>query len=243
VRSLALLGNIEACRGNPARAYAYYDEAIQQATTQEDETSLCEARFHKAFHAMLQGEWESAREGLDAVRRSAMRNDCYDLAAQALVYLGVVSYATGNAEMAFTWWSEVRQVCRGSGSDDCLVALKLWEGRAAFESGDLDTARVRFESAVEYYRRQEHLPGLASALEGLAEVRLAEDSAEDARFVLEELSVVRSRLGLSERGPFQLEKEHAPPGEFSRFQRLSTLLGALPRTALTEERASHIPEQ
>jgi serine/threonine protein kinase/tetratricopeptide (TPR) repeat protein len=240
VRSLTLLANLERDRGNPTRANAYYDRALQQAATLEDQDGLGEVRFHKALHDMLQGKWASAREGLDGVRRNATRNGRDDLAVEASKYLGVISYVIGDHEMTSTWWNEVRQACQKTGSGDCLAELKLWEGRAALDSGDLDGARMRFESAAEHFREQQHLPGLASALENLADVGFAQDDTSSAHSTFEELFLVRSRLGLPELEPLQSQSESTASEEQSRFRRLSTLLRALPRTALSEERASHI---
>jgi tetratricopeptide (TPR) repeat protein len=248
VKANLLLGNLERDLGNGVRAQALYGQALNVAGSLDGYRLCGEVRLHSALQDMLQGRWEPAREGLDAVRRDAGEKDEDELATAATFYLGILSHATGNREMSRTWWEEGRRGCRERADLDCLSELELWEGRAALESGDVAAARRHFEEAEQHFRKVDDLPGLAAALENLMEIALREGNDIEAQGTLEILSSVRAQLGLAELRPrkekWMIYDDDVPSAEESEGdphrRRLGSIMRAIPRTALTEERIAQL---
>jgi hypothetical protein len=196
--------------------------------------------LNEAVLDLLEGHWESAREGFDAVRRMAAEAPRSE---QAILYLGAISYATGNLEMSRSWWEQANEVCHSKGDSDCLASVRLWEGRAALGKEDLASARARLGEAEQHFRDVDHLPGLIAALESLAELALAANESTVVKARLEEASRLRQRLGLSEMAvglEAGAEPKLASDENNPRFERLLFLLRANPRTALSELRLARL---
>jgi tetratricopeptide (TPR) repeat protein len=238
-RALVLLGNLQRDRGGDARARALYEQALELAVKLEDDSVLREAQLNAAIHDLLRGRWESAREGLDAVRRDAEAGNHSELAASAILSLGALSYAMGNLEMVRTWWEEIRSGCRKSANPDCLSELELWEGRAALGELAFQAARSRFAEAERHFRRVKHLPGLAAALENRAELALREANESEASEVMKELASIRAELGLPQAAVPDLDSQTPEVDEDrqdKRLWRFRFIQQAVPRTPLSEER-------
>jgi tetratricopeptide (TPR) repeat protein len=237
VLSLILLGNFARDRGDLRGADSHYEQARQLAGALTSRCPSCKLDYERALQNLLQGNLDGAREGFGKVRRN-LGGDGNGLARRTLVYLGVCAFAADAQEMASKYWGEARQACEGSA--DCLAELRLWEGRAALESGYLDSARQEFETAAEHFRGTEHLPGLASALENLAETMQGADGDAMASSEYRELSGVRMRLGLPELEELRPSSQTSSSGEPSRLTALQSIMRALPRTAVSEQRLASL---
>lgn len=238
VRSLTLLGNLARNQGDMRGADSRYQQARQLMEVQDEECPSCEIDFEKALQELLQGNLDGAREGLDGIRRKLASGEEEDLARRTLVFLGVCALAAEEQHKASKYWGEAKQACKGSA--DCLAELRLWEGRAALESGDFDSARQEFETAAEHFRGIEHLPGLAAALESLVEVRQGADDVAGVSSEWHELTEVRMKLGLPELQELQPSSLGSLSGERSPLEILLSLLKAVPRTAVSEQRMANL---
>jgi tetratricopeptide (TPR) repeat protein len=235
-RALVFLGNLERDLGNQDRADAHYGRASALAKELLDRRPWLEARFHMAVQDLLQGRWETAGERLEAVRNDAGAPDVQDLAAQVALFLGIHSYADGNFEMATTWWREARRTFQTSGDVSGLAEVDLVEGCAGLERRELESSREHLEEAERAFRKAKHLPGLAATLENRFELAWAEGNGEQQEAFWEELTTVRARLALPEIEMPTIDARAGDPDKDARFTRLESLLRALPRTALAEER-------
>ena len=232
IKARILLGNLERDGGKAARAESLYGEALYLAEKMEAPQLRSEVRLNKAILELMQGRWGSAQAALLLVAKMAPGEE---LSRSALPWLGAAAYTTGSREIAFAWWAEARRICQEAQDSECLAQVRLWEGRAAFHEGDLPQARSHFQEAEKTFREGPHLPGLAAAVESLAELALTDKDVAAAEQELAELAEIRGRLGLPEWEPAsQVDKADL------RWERFSFLLRALPRTALSEQRLAQV---
>jgi serine/threonine-protein kinase len=240
-RALVVLGNLERDLGNPDRADAHYGRASTLAEELPDRRPWLEARFNMAVQDLLHGRWEAAGERLGAVRNDVGAPEYQDIAARVALFLGIHSYADGNFGMATTWWKEARRTFRASGEVGGLAEVALMEGCFDLQRRELESSRQHLAEAERAFRKAEQLPGLAATLECRFELFRDEGDGAERDAVWEELMTVRDSLALPELDMSSRDGGTNELDEDPRFARLKSLLRALPRTALAEERLATFP--
>ncbi len=203
-----------------------------------DRRPWLEARFNMALQDLLEERWAAARERLrlrcgamperPSIKTSPREPRCTSESIPTLM---------GISKWPRTWWEEARRTFQAGGEVSGLAEIELVEGRADLDRGDLGSSRKHINEAERAFRKAKHLPGLAAVLENRLELTLTEGDDEQ-QVILEELITVRDRLALPELDMPSRGGDDVPVGldEDARFTRLASLLRALPRTALAEER-------
>jgi tetratricopeptide (TPR) repeat protein len=235
-RAFALLeiGNLERDLGLLDQAERQYNEARMIADTLESGEIRAAISVEHSLLLMMQRRWGRAEQQLESIVHTDGETG-HDIRLQREVLLGAIAAINGDAQSADSVWKGAAELCGREDHEDCAELL-LWRARALIVQGELELAKPLFSRAYDIYKRSGHLPGSAAALENLAEIAERTGKIETADEIWTAAKDVRSRLGVGA----LLRQTELDDDASAEWRRFVALLGASPRTALSENRRAYL---
>ncbi len=231
-RALASIANLDRDQGRFDKANELYNQASAVAGQLEDRSSWSEVRIEKALNDLLQGHCLASLESIEAIRGVTPSAAHDRLSVKTLLLQGMAFFVQEQSFRAFSCWEDARHICETLSNRELLAEVDLMEGRAALEAELLAESRTLLEAAEQSFREADHLPGLAAALENLAELATRVDKAIENRSLSDEVADIRRQLELPEIQGIEEGDDVVDPSS----RRLLSLLRAMPCTAATEGR-------
>ncbi|WP_369258736.1 ATP-binding protein [Geodermatophilus amargosae] len=187
--------------GSPDRAVPLLDGVVDEARRRDDAWLLGHALGARAM-TLTPGDPDVPRlldEGLAHLRRSG---DGWSVAFSGMLR-GAVALAGGDLAAAERVAGEARDLAAAAADDQLAALLTDSLALAALLAGDLPRTRTRLQEAAALHRRTRDLEGVASCLEVIAALALAEDrNAAAARFA-GAADAARAGLGVARWSPNQ----------------------------------------
>ncbi|NEM04617.1 DUF4062 domain-containing protein [Geodermatophilus normandii] len=187
--------------GAPDRAVPLLDDVVDDARRRDDAWLLGHALGARAM-TLTPGDPDVVAlldEGLAHLRRSG---DGWSVAFSGMLR-GTVALAGGDLAAAERVAGEARDLAAAAADDQLAALLTDALALAALLAGDLPRTRARLQEAAALHRSTRDLEGVASCLEVLAALALAEDrNAAAARFA-GAADAARAGLGVARWSPNQ----------------------------------------
>lgn len=201
VRRKGLRAGILTCQGETletagdnARAKASFDEAVNVATTTNDDQMLAEALFSRGYLRALEGEYAA---GMGDVRHSQELFSRINMPQHALTVLNTIATIynrMGDYEQAAQIYERARgeQHDAGLRRDEAVTLYNL--GRARQKLSEWDAARAGFSSCLALSHEINYTRGEAYALLGLASVDNANADPSGALGLLARATELQRRI-------------------------------------------------
>jgi len=183
--SLALLGNAHLALGDPERARALYEEALDLAQGSADHV-FCVFDSLRGLCAVYQelGQLDRAMEyGKRALAIAPQLKD-EGYISQGWERLGLVHQLLGQYERALECYERALEIALRIGNRPDILFLS--RGLAHHGLGHYEQAKEFYEKEVASCRESGHLPEMAQALRALAEVQLNLAKPDQARAPVEQ---------------------------------------------------------
>lgn len=187
--------------GSPALAVPLLDGVVEDARRRDDAWLLGHGLGARAM-TLAPGDPDVAPlldEGLAHLRRSG---DGWSAAFSGMLRTAV-ALAGGDLDAAERVAGEARDLAVAAADDQLAALLTDSLGLAALLAGDLPRARARLEEAAARHRRTRDLEGVASCLEALAALALAEGRDAAAARFCGAADAARAGLGVARWSPQQ----------------------------------------
>jgi hypothetical protein len=187
--------------GTPDRAVPLLDGVVDDARGRDDAWLLGHALGARAM-TLTPGDPDVVAlldEGLAHLRRSG---DGWSVAFSGMLR-GAVALAGGDLAAAERVAGEARDLAAAAADDQLAALLTDGLALAALLAGDLPRTRARLQEAAALHRSTRDLEGVASCLEVLAALALAEDRTAAAARFAGAADAARAGLGVARWSPNQ----------------------------------------
>ncbi len=173
------VGTVALALGDWALAEGSFQRARRTAAALPDPGGELRARVGLAQVSLRQGRFEAARSAFQQALDDARGRDTA-AALVALNGLGLAHQALGQTQAARAALAEAEPLARAHGDRRLLAATLANRAALALRAGEVDSAGLDLEEAVDLDRATENLPGLAHDLLLLSGVRQRQGDASAA---------------------------------------------------------------
>jgi predicted ATPase/DNA-binding CsgD family transcriptional regulator len=216
-----IVGQATRARNDYAVARALYEESLAIVRELDDIWGIAETLWNFARVAIYQGDRTAGNslceESLALFRELGDQRRI----AEILGFLGYMAFSQGNYTTELTSMEESLAIMRDLGDRRSSARLLWLLGYAAFVQDDYAKARTFYEEALAILQELGIKWLIASCLDGLAGVAVAQDQPEWAAHLLGAAALLREALGVS-----------PPPYNLANYERMVATI----RAQLGEER-------
>jgi tetratricopeptide (TPR) repeat protein len=179
--ALTNLGCVLRTQGDYAAARSYFEEAVRIYQKQGREIWVADPLCALAENDIAQGDLHAARSRLQEA--SALVETSENRWLQTLVsyFRGLLAHYEGDTERAAALLEETIALARKSQYQPDLARSLTALGRVMRARGDAVQARALLKEGLSLYQQLNHKHGIATALEGLAGLAVAEIAERAAR--------------------------------------------------------------
>jgi CHAT domain-containing protein len=208
IRSVGPLGTVYEKLGRYDEARRYYERALSLARQAGLEGLEAAALGNLAGLHLLTGDLTSAlRDSEGALAKARAAEDRYQI-AQSLSTRALVLHRAARYDEALPLYKEALDALHRLGDVISEVRLRLHQGQALAETGQLAEALAEFEEAHQSARNIGHLPLQAKALSVIGTLHLRRGDLVQALHTLEDALAIENGLEPSERVTALLNLAH-----------------------------------
>jgi len=196
--SLHGLGRVAQLQGDYERATQMYQEALMLAREVGEPTAIAENLHALGDIASAQGDYSQATQQFEAELRIGQEKKIQWIYALALSGLGYVAWAQSDLELASKRLEEALTISREAGAKSIIGVALYYLGRVSQSQRDYALARAHYTESLTIAQELALRDGIASNLEALATLCVAQSHMEPSPLRFEDLRRATCLFGVAE---------------------------------------------